>query len=643
MEAFTLDLTSGAVNLPAAWSAKALLSGRVFPTCDNRKIYLMRNGSTLVDFAWNTDECPATGTPTGTLIAGTLNMAEKNNFSKANIASLSQFTAFSTTDPQLVAAQADGALLNYLRGQTSHEDWTENDTTKFFRKRSGPLGDLVDSQPVYVKVPFADYVDAGYADFKLNKAGRDAMVYVGGNDGMLHAFNGSVDTANLQRGQEVWSVIPSEVLPKLYTLADSNYSLGNHQFFVDGSPVASDVYDGTNWHTILVGGLNAGGKGYYALDVTTPGSPAALWEFKRDAAQCPDKAPAAMVTNVTGDCNMGLSFGKPVVTKLGAQWVVMFTSGYNNLNGAPKGEGEGFLYVVDALTGKLIHKIGTGAGDGTTPSGLAQINNYVDNVLFNNSTLRAYGGDLLGNIFRFEFGATPKAVLVGKAESGGTPQPITTRPELAELNGLPFVVVGTGKLLGDTDVAITATQSVYGIADHTTSSPSLPTPEYGSLRDALRNMKMSQVGLGVTAVRTVACDSNCSKADGWVVDLGEAGERVNVDMKLVLGTLVFASNVPQAIPCSIGGHSWLNQLDFRTGAAVTTAPLTGSNGIISNYLADSLNVGINVLQFPPLPGKNNGVYKTIAKQSDGSRLTKDTFIAPPPFVGKRISWREVVQ
>ena len=643
LEAFTINSVTGVLNTPRVWSAKALLDQRTFQTCDNRKIYLMR-GSALVDFAWNTVECDATGANPSTVV-GTMNSSEKANFSPANVALLSQFTAYLPADPQLVAAQVPGAIVNFLRGQRASENFVSGSTTKLFRKRDNVLGDLVDSQPVYVQQPFADYTENNYQVFKAANATRPSMVYVGGNDGMLHAFNGAV--AGALQGQEAWAVIPSAVLPKLYQLADKNYDK-NHKFFVDGTPVASDVYDGTNWHTILVGGLNAGGKGYYALDITDPANPTARWEFKQDNTVCP--APAAGPIGTTSDCNLGFSFGKPVISKIGTRWVVILTSGYNNLNGVT-GDGEGFIYVLDAWTGVLQSKTSTGAGDSNTPSGLAQINNYVDNVLINNATLRAYGGDLLGNIWRFDF-APPQATLVGTATKGAARQPITTRPELAELNGEPFLLVGTGKLLGETDVGYAAGQSVYGIRDKLTAVPAGTPPSIYAppLRNSLRGMQMTQIGaLPVNPtdplpIRTIACITNCAKTDGWVVDLAEAGERVNVDMKLVLGTLVFASNVPMDIPCSIGGHSWLNQIDFRTGSAVTTAPLSGSDGIISNYLAGTLNQGFNVIQRERAPGNNNpGDFQVGTREGDGSRRGLQAYVAPPPFIGKRISWREVVQ
>jgi type IV pilus assembly protein PilY1 len=95
------------------------------------------------------------------------------------------------------------------------------------------------------------------------------------------------------------------VMSNLHKLADRNYA-NNHQYFVDGAPTVGDVYPkapgqtctADEWKTILVGGLNAGGKGYYALDVTDPANPKALWNY----------TPA-------DDADVGLSFGNHVITK----------------------------------------------------------------------------------------------------------------------------------------------------------------------------------------------------------------------------------------------------------------------------------------------------------------------------------------
>jgi Tfp pilus tip-associated adhesin PilY1 len=648
VEARLIDPATGILG-PKVWSASDLLDQRTFGACDNRAIYVMRGANPLGQFTWQTDICPG-GMPTGSLVTD-INAGEQGLLGGANVALLSQFpfmtdgTGIPATALQQQAAQAPGALVNYLRGQRGTEGFVANSLTGLFRTRDDAvlghavLGDIVDSTPVYVQTPFADYLDVGYSAFKAANAGRTPMIYVGANDGMLHAFYATLDTLDPLHGQEAWAVIPSSVLPNLYKLADDGYNHGGHQFYVDATPTLGDIWTGGAWKTILVGGLNAGGKGYYALDVTVPGvAPVPLWEFKQNPVVCP-ATPALAVGN-TGDCNLGLTFGKPVITKLAGTWVVMFTSGYNNANGASNGgDGGGFLYVLNATTGAIIYKIptevgGVNVGTPATPSGLAQINNFVDNVLIDNTTLRAYGGDVLGNIWRFDFQPAPLATLIGQAKDpGGVAQPITVRPELAELDGKPFVMVGTGRLLGSSDVLDPQVQSVYGLRDPLIGpGPIYPDP----MRNLLQPMKVSQVGTGATAVRTIACTgsaADCSRPDGWVLDLFEAGERVNVDMKLVLGALVFASNVPEEAPCTVGGHSWFNQVDFRTGG-----PIPGA--ITSQYLSDSLNVGFNVVQLQGPPG-SNPTYAGDFRQSKAENFTKPVTPPSPIPVGRRISWREI--
>src|SRR5690606_2166387 len=98
---------------------------------------------------------------------------------------------------------------------------------KYYRARSHLLGDIVNSEATYVKKALFNYADTGYTAFKAGTESRQAMVYVGANDGMLHAFNAST-------GEEVWAYIPTMVMPNLYRLADKNYG-NDHQSFVDGS------------------------------------------------------------------------------------------------------------------------------------------------------------------------------------------------------------------------------------------------------------------------------------------------------------------------------------------------------------------------------------------------------------------------
>jgi type IV pilus assembly protein PilY1 len=153
---------------------------------------------------------------------------------------------------------------------------TNTDLDKLYRTREHVLGDIVNAQPVFVKGPFAEYDDTGYSLFKSVNRTRAPIVYASANDGMLHAIKAGDSIIDPDGGKEAWAFMPSLVLPNLYRLASEGYA-AEHVYSVDGTPVVGDVYnaDTTTWRTILVSGMNKGGRGYFALDVTDPAAPGA--------------------------------------------------------------------------------------------------------------------------------------------------------------------------------------------------------------------------------------------------------------------------------------------------------------------------------------------------------------------------------
>lgn len=641
VSAHEIDLATGAVLPATVWSAQAKLNLRAKAACDTRKIYLHRPGAgstNLVDFAWDTFACDASGNPTGSPVTG-LDLAEQAFFGDAQVASFTQYSLMTDGTNATVdqTAAAPGAnLVNFVRGQRGLEDFVPNDLTKLYRTRKHVLGDIVNSQPVYVRDPFFDYTDAGYDTFKTTNAGRVPLVFAAANDGMLHAFYAGTSVTDPQGGEEAWGFIPRAVLPRLHRIADSNWSK-LHEYNVDATPSVGDVYDtaSSSWRTVLVAGLNKGGRAYYALDITDPANPVAMWEFAASTA-------CFGPTNKFSDCDLGYSYGNPVISKLeDGRWVVFVTSGYNNVS---PGDGKGYLYVLDVMTGEILYKIGTGAGDTTTPSGLAKIRNWVSgNAAQNNTTARVYGTDLLGNVWRFDVNdsvdssgnplmapAGREAQLLATVKDGaGNRQPITVRPELAEVGSppVPFVYVATGRYLGPTDVTDTQVQSLYAIKD-----PLTPTPVSTDLRTDLKRLDMTMNAAGD---RFVTCDQssgNCDSPLGWYVDFRDSGERVNVEMKLQLGTLVVASNVPGNTACEPGGISYKNYFDYATGLSPA-----GATQPIGSKLSNALAVGINVIRLP------DGRIVVIGMDSSGTPTTFDAPIASGAPTGKRITWREISQ
>ena len=619
LEMFLINPATGAVSSAANWKAAELLDAKA-----SRTIYTFDSSATskLKPFLF-----------------ANLSATEKTYFSTTHMQTatppLSQFCASGATCLSAAnQSNAGGApLVNFLRGERTNEGGAD-DTSKYFRQRARVLGDIVNSEAVYVKEPVYNYTDAGYATFKSNPAiaGRTKMVYVGGNDGMLHAFDATT-------GDEVWAYIPSMLLSKLYRLADKFYA-SNHQYFVDGTPTVGDVKfaDGT-WHTILVGGLNAGGRGYYALDVTDPASPKALWEFSS-----------------TDNANLGLSVGRPEITKLAnGKWTVMFTSGYNNVS---PGNGQGYLFILDAEMGQAATgfpiAISTGVGSDTAsvtgvcatapcPSGLGQIRAWVDNTRYDNTTTKVYGGDLYGNVWRFDVNNTFGAVgleaqlLATLFGPSGMPQSITAKPELGNVDGRSVVFVGTGRYLGGLDLNNTETQSIYAIKD-SGGSTSLGNPRsnIGATGFVQQTLTADTCGTSILCVsgsqiRTGSTNTvNFASHQGWFVDLPASLERSTSDPQLALGTLAVTTNILDPTACSVGGESYINFFDYRTGQAVPSAA-----GIVSLYLGKALGTRPNLFK------TTDGKYRWVVDMSDTSLRQG---LAPPPTGSgtRRTSWRELI-
>lgn len=567
-----------------------------------------------------------TGTYQLTDFDATYAAANPSFFNATKLAGLNQWSSLTTTQK----ANAEGAnLVKYLRGQYSHEDRDTNlDDDRVFRRRTAVMGDTLESTPTFMGKPVFSYPYPGYTTFKSDQSSNAVVnagtVYIGANDGMMHAFSA-------ENGVERWAYIPSMVMPNLWKLADFNYST-SHINLVNGTPVVTDVCTANCnvastavWKTILVGGLNAGGRGYYALDVTNPNSPTLLWELTTTAG-----------SGSVQDDDIGFSFGQPVVTrKSDGTWVVLVTSGYNNTS---PGDGKGYLYVLNAATGAIISKISTNVGDTATPSGLAKIAGY--NVeIGGNAVGYVYGGDLQGNIWRFDVNSSTAAT-VGTGSvfkfatlysdtAGTNPQPITTTPILGKIAGSRVVFVGTGKYLEVADLTNTQKQTIYAIKDDGSSS-TLINPRTTLVQQTMTNN--TDANNLDTRVVTSASPVNFFTGRGWFVDLPVTGERVNIEGKLNLGALQFPTTVPSTTACSPGGYSYNNFFDFATGASL-------GNGIVSTKY-DSVIVGLHVLYVDGLPV--SGVVT-----ADNPTPVRERNLEIPPsegrFTGKRTLWRELLE
>ena len=578
----------GSCAVPIATTCTGTMAARVGALSDTRTIY----------------KANAAGTALEAFNYSNLSVPQKAYFDEAYLTGkLSQLTDY--TAPQKTVALGEN-LVNFIRGQFGYEDRTSNATVgrmKLYRFRETVLADITESQPVFLGKPFFGYADSGYTAFVAAQANRAKTVFVGANDGMLHAFN--ADT-----GQERWAFVPTAVIPNLWTLADRQYAT-KHTNYVNGPPTIGDVYDGTNWRTILVGGLNGGGRAYYALDVTNPASPQLLWEL-----------------SVSDLSNLGYSYGQPRITKLAnGTWVVMFSSGYNNVS---PGNGFGYLFVRDAITGAAVKTMTTGIGSTSVPSGLARISVWADDGNVNNTGKYVYGGDLMGNVWRFDpNGADTSGMQFAVLrDQFANPQPITAAPELGLINNKRIVFVGTGKYLEIADLSDTQKQTIYAMKDDDAVTT------FNNPRNTLVQQVLTLDDTG--AFRTSSNNPvDWFNGRGWFIDFPDPGERVHVDPKLDSGTLFVPTTVPSNTACSPGGYGWLNYFDYKSGVAVR-----GSGGYVSQKMNAPI-VGLNIFY---LPSGKRVVGVVTADGPTPKKPEKDTGTGDGfgDFGGLNVMWREIV-
>lgn len=585
------------------------------------------------------------------------------------------------TSAQQTALNAGGygsQRVDHVRGIRTYE---ATGSTPQFRQRTSLLGAVINGEPAYVSSPRSGYHDMfppgsreataaasaadgskSYAGYQNAQRSRRPMVYVGADDGMLHAFD--ADT-----GDEKWAFVPDTLIRngRLAAMTAKNAGLVPG---VDSKPRERDVFINGSWRTVLLGSLRLGGRGVYLLDVTnpTPGNEASaasasvLWEFNSGTTLSGVNDPPCSAGSRTC-ASLGYTYDSANIARLrkasaavsGQQWVAVVSSGYfpKNKDAAAKpsdineaAADRTSLLVIDLETGALIREIRTeeafGAGGQTKPAGFRswglstpmvfdEGSDEVDDIV--------YAGDLAGNLWRFDLSGKPvdwKVDLMfttyrngGAAEVGD--QPIVFNPSALRdpVTRRPILVVGTGKYLGEEDrTSQIPEQAFYGVRDYGTRSGNYPikvnqlitqTMTQNAADDSRRISGYTAptgtvTGLPPMRVGGVDAGGNATvasvPANGWRMRLniasekGERAQRRAIPIP-TLNVVGLYGLIPKSDdPCDPGARYSLMFIDAATGADIPVAGIPSGQGLIGSVIKSPAP--------PPEPAPARGGKQTIS-------------------------------
>lgn len=534
---------------------------------------------------WSAKWAPASGqnvegsasTWTGAFEFTTAN--KTTGMTAAQLANLNN-SLFGTT-----VSDQQNVVINFVRGTDV------SGTTRVRSATTGLLGDITDGQPLVVTAPSGITTDASYSaattGFKAVNALRN-IVFVGANDGMLHAFEVTNATSS-KNMTELMGFVPSPVYPHLASLPSPTYGVSGgtaHVYGVNGELRQADVKLGGTWKTLVVGGLAQGGQGYFAIDatsnstLTTSAASAVKWEW-----------------NDQHDKDVGYTFGAPLIYNVrtsptAAVPAVILVNGYENSydDTATGGKKSGTantsaLYIVNANTGALIKKIAVTGGAGlSSPAG---VDFGQDGVLD-----YVYAGDINGKVWRFDLTDSSNFnVATNPIFDAGTSQPIVMRPAVKPVNDASgnsrgnLVLFGTGKLQTETDRNSTTTQSFYAVLDNLSANPT--TLGTGNLLERTIDVLNPSYSAGTTNYRagtyraiqdlssgTTALDltSSTETRKGWYINFPASSERLVSSPLLLDYMVIFGTGVPASSQkCLPGGTGWVMGLDPMTGGVTVSS------------------------------------------------------------------------
>jgi type IV pilus assembly protein PilY1 len=499
-------------------------------------------------------------------------------------------------------------IIDFVRGIDAYD---ENGNGNVTEERAWKLGDIFHSTPVLVTPPVLALNDSSYQAFKTAQANRTKVLIAGANDGMVHAFRES-------DGVELWAFIPPDLLDNLKTLADVG---ADHQFFVDSSPIATDIKVGGVWKTIVVFGMRRGGPFYYALDITDTTNPQWMWSFTD-----------SKITETWSEPSIGK-------VKIGTSdtFVAFFGGGYDTATNNAHGKA---FFAVDLSNGsKLWEYYNNGSSDDRQYMNFSLAENSTAVDLNNNGYVdHVYIGDTGGQLWKFDVSATATSSWAGKrlfmaASSQANPpangefyptQAFYGAPVLAYDTSMNlWVFLGTGDRNHPNS---TASNRFYGIKDTTDMSNA----------NALSESNLVDV-----------TSTNGTASGGWFFRLG-SNEKVLDPANVFNSDVLFSSFTPNSVVTCTGGGgtaklysvqmtSGYAAINFSTGAALASTDASATR---------STTIGQGIASMPVVivtPPQGSGMATASAITATTNQQLPNNPIPAPPFLKQVRSWRERIQ
>jgi len=435
-------------------------------------------------------------------------------------------------------------------------------TYKGNRPLDWKLGDIFHSTPVVIAEPAFFFTENNYQTFYNTYNTRETMIYVGANDGFLHAFKNT-------DGSEKFAIIPKSLLGKLKNLSVS------HNFYVDASPKAYDVYftSDSKWKTVIISGLRGGGPYYFAVDVTDPNDPKILWEWPNPVTDPVNTDPVV--------AHLGDTWGKPDIgrVKVGAEtkFAAFVTGGYSTIDN----KGNSF-HIIDIETGSALKSFIVGGAANKIPSGPTAYDADQDGLVN-----YVYFGDTSGTLWKVDVSSTNIAdwtLYDFWKDEPSKRLPVFYAPAIAKNDaGDILVFFGTGDELNLTDS--NKFYSFYEITDQGATGKQTWT----------KNLDLGEKVLGSPSVAN------------WVVYFTTwtytgGGESCGAGEGRLYGLKISKVGAPGAseglVTLDPATGKWTAPQNYISlGAGIPSAPLV-TNGMI--YIGTSLNAN-RVIQIP-IPG-----------------------------------------